>query len=92
MSELSHLIGVLNASHIAALRQVIADVCDEERILADDLTTRQAMADALIVAGARGRSLDLAELKQVARSALREALARNAIRSEPGRGQHTTGR
>ena len=81
MSEFSHLVGVLDANHIAALRQVIADVCHEEGVAPDDQEIRKAMADAILAS--RG-SFDISGLKEAAKAVTRQILSGYAVRAGDG--------
>jgi hypothetical protein len=81
MSEFSHLVGVLDANHIAALRQVIAEVCHEEGVAPDDQEIRKAMADAILAS--RG-GFEISSLKEAARAVTRNILSGYAVRAGDG--------
>lgn len=80
MPFFSQSAGILDGTHIAALRQIIADVCIEEGYGENDLAIRKVMADALMgaSAGANGTMVDIHAMKEVARAASRQLLAQRS--------------
>ncbi|WP_146144823.1 hypothetical protein [Phreatobacter cathodiphilus] len=79
MSVFSKLVGVIDATEIQVLRQVIAQVRDEERIPGNDPEYSQAMADAVLAAHGR-TAFEFDALKAIARSAVRKLLIEQAMR------------